>query len=85
MKKALAIVLALCMLLSVSAFASGEPGLTIKSVTYGDNYIATTATEDDTINSPSASSNITSVTLSDGSVVKAKNGGVLTLVVDGDQ
>lgn len=84
MKKAFAIFLALCMMLSVSALASGEPGLTIKSVTYGDNYIATTATEDDTINSPSASSNITSVTLSDGSVIEAKNGGVLTLVVNGD-
>lgn len=84
MKKAFAIFLALCMMLSVSALASGEPGLTIKSVTYGDNYIATTATEDDTINSPSASSNITSVTLSDGSVIEAKNGGVLTLVVNGN-
>ena len=83
MKKTFALFLALCMLLSVSAFASGE-ALTITGVTYGEKYIATTATEDDTINSPSASSNITSVTLSDGSVVEAENGGVLTLVVNGD-
>lgn len=85
MKKVFALVLAMCMLLSVSAFASGEPGLTITGVTYGDKYIPTTATDDDTINSPSASSNITSVTLSDGTVIQAENGGVLTLVVNGDQ
>ena len=83
MKKTFALFLALCMLLSVSAFASGE-ALTITGVTYGDKYVATSATEDDTINSPSASSNIASVTLSDGSVVEAENGGVLTLVVNGD-
>lgn len=84
MKKTFALFLAMCMVLSVSVFASGEAGLTITDVTYGENYIATTATEDDTINSPSASSNITSVTLSDGTVVEAEDGGVLTLVVDGD-
>ena len=60
-------------------------GPTIESVTYGPGYIETAATDDDTINSPSASSNITSVTLSDGTVIEAENGGVLTLVVDGDQ
>jgi hypothetical protein len=57
----------------------------ITSVTYGDKYVATTATEDDTINSPSASTNITSVTLSDGTVIKAEGNGVLTLVVNGEQ
>ncbi len=82
MKKTFAFFLALCMLLSVSAFAAGD--VTITDVTYGEKYIATTATEDDTINSPSASSNITSVTLSDGTVVEAEDGGVLTLVVNGD-
>ena len=86
MKKIFAFVLAACMLLSLSAFASSEEaGLTIVDVAYGDNYVATAATEDDTINSPSASSNITAVTLSDGTVVEAENGGVLTLVVNGDQ
>ena len=82
MKKIFALFLAMCMVLSVSALAAGP--VTITDVTYGEKYIATTATEDDTINSPSASSNITSVTLSDGSVVEAEDGGVLTLVVDGD-
>ena len=84
MKKVFALVLAVCMVLSVSAFASGEAGVTITDVTYGESYIATAATDDDTINSPSASSNITSVTLSDGTVIEAENGGVLTLVVNGD-
>ena len=60
-------------------------GPTIESVTYAAGYVATAATDDDTINSPSASSNIASVTLSDGTVVEAENGGVLTLVVNGDQ
>ena len=93
MKKAFALILALCMVFSLSAYASGEPstgasaeaGLTITDVAYGEKYVATAATEDDTINSPSASSNITAVTLSDGSVIEAENGGVLTLVVNGDQ
>ena len=91
MRKVFALFLVMCMMLSVSvcAFASGEPsgeaGLTVTGVTYGENYVPTTATEDDTINSPSASSNIASVTLSDGTVIEAENGGVLTLVVDGDQ
>ncbi len=84
MKKVFALFLAVCMLLSVSAFASGEAGVTITDVTYGESYIATAATDDDTINSPSASSNIASVTLSDGTVIEAENGGVLTLVVNGD-
>lgn len=60
-------------------------GPTIESVTYTDNYVETAATEDDTINSPSASSNVSSVTLSDGTTVTAENGGVLTLVVNGEQ
>ncbi len=88
MKKAFALFLVLCMALSVSAFASGDPGagdVTITAVTYGDKYVPTTATDDDTINSPSASSNIVSVTLSDGTVIEAEDGGVLTLVIDGDQ
>ena len=59
-------------------------GVTIAEVAYGENYVETAATADDTINSPSASSNITSVTLSDGTVVDAE-GGVLTLVIDGIQ
>lgn len=86
----LAIAMVFAMLLSMAAFASPEPsgeaasGVTITGVAYGDNYVATTATADDTINSPSASSNITSVTLSDGTVVKAEGTGVLTLVVNGD-
>ncbi len=83
MKKTMMLFLALCLVLSVSAFAAGQD-LTITDVTYGDKYTPTAATEDDTINSPSASSNITSVTLSDGTVIEAKNGGVLTLVVNGD-
>ena len=60
-------------------------GPTITEVSYGENYVATTATDDDTINSPSASSNITSVTLSDGTVIEAEDGGVLTLIIGGDQ
>lgn len=84
MKKFFVVFLAMCMVLTVSALASGEPGLTITDVTYGDKYIATTATADDSINSPSASSNIISVALSDGTVIEAENGGVLTLVVNGD-
>ena len=84
MKKFLLVFLAMCMVLTVSALASGEPGLTITEVAYGDKYIATTATADDSINSPSASSNIVSVTLSDGTVIEAEDGGVLTLVVNGD-
>ena len=95
--RTISIVLALCFILSLTAFASGDPskeasakasaegGVTITDVTYGANYIATAATENDTINSPSASSNITAVTLSDGTVIEAENGGVLTLVVSGDQ
>ncbi len=95
--RALALILAFVMLLSMTAFASGEPagasgeaseeasGVTIVSVSYGENYVETAATDDDTINSPSASSNVASVTLSDGTVIEAEDGGVLTLVVDGDQ
>ena len=60
-------------------------GPTIKSVTYGANYVETTATGDDTVNSPSASSNVSAVTLSDGTEITAENGGVLTLVIDGGQ
>ena len=92
MKKVLALILAMCMMLSVSvcAYASGEPsgdpaGVTVTGVTYRDTYVATTATADDTINSPSASTNIAAVQLSDGTVVEAADGGVLTLVIDGAQ
>ena len=60
-------------------------GPTIQSVTYGANYVETAATDDDTVNSPSASSNVSAVTLSDGTEITAENGGVLTLVIDGDQ
>ncbi len=72
---------------SAAEVVEEEPltGPTIESVTYGASYVATAATDDDTINSPSASSNIASVTLSDGTVVEAKDGGVLTLVVNGEQ
>ena len=69
--------------MAFSAFAA--EGTTITGVTYGDQYVETAATEDDTINSPSASSNIVAVELSDGTTVEAENGGVLTLVIDGDQ
>ncbi len=57
----------------------------IAGVTYTDAYVETHASDDDTINSSSASSNIASVTLSEGTVINAKDGGVLTLVVNGDQ
>ena len=68
-------------------------GLIVTDVTYGSKYVSTKATGDDTQNSPSASSNITSVTLSDGTVIQADSygegedvsQGVLTLVVDGVQ
>ena len=60
-------------------------GPTIVDVAYGENYVPTEATENDVINSTSASTNVTSVTLSDGTVVEAQYGGVLTLVIDGDQ
>ena len=83
-----AVAAAATMTFSMSAFAAApaqeSSGLSIAEVEYGENYIATTATADDTINSPSASSNITAVTLSDGTVVQA-DGGVLTLVIDGIQ
>ena len=63
-----------------------EPnGPTIVSVTCRDTLVETAATETDWINSPSASSNIDSVTLSDGTVITAEEGGVLTLIVNGDQ
>ena len=76
------------MIFAMTAFAA-EPaaqaeGVGIAEVTYGPNYIETAATEDDTINSPSASSNITTVTLTDGTVIDAE-GGVLTLVINGVQ
>ena len=67
-----------------AAPAPEAAGLTIAEVAYGENYVETAATADDTINSPSASSNITAVTLSDGTVIDAE-GGVLTLVIDGMQ
>lgn len=67
-------------------------GKTVRIVSYktGSNYVATKATSDDTINSPSASSNIVSVTLCDVKntkktyTVKASKG-VMTLVVKGAQ
>ena len=63
-----------------------EPnGPTITAMTFTDNLVYTYATEQDWINSPSCSSNIASVTLSDGTYIEAENGGVLTLVVDGEQ
>ena len=63
-----------------------EPnGPTIVSVTCRDTLVETAATDSDWINSPSASTNIDSVTLSDGTVITAEEGGVLTLVVNGDQ
>ena len=67
-----------------AAPAADAVGLSVAEVTYGENYVETAATADDTINSPSASSNIASVTLSDGTVIDAE-GGVLTLVIDGAQ
>ena len=92
MKKAIASIVACTTLVatafSMSAFAGeGAPaeGVGIAEVTYGANYVETAATENDTINSPSASSNITSVTLTDGTVVEAEGEGVLTLVADGVQ
>ena len=60
-------------------------GATIVSVEYGPAYLPSTATEDDTINSTSASTNIVKVTLSDGTVYEAAEGNVYTLVVDGVQ
>mgnify|MGYP000223001613 CR=1 FL=1 len=41
-----------------SALEEVREGPTIESVTYGANYIETTATADDTVNSSSASSNV---------------------------
>ena len=67
-----------------AAPAADAEGVTIEDVVYGENYVETAATEFDFINSPSASSNITAVTLSDGTVIDAE-GGVLTLVIDGIQ
>ena len=68
-----------------SALEEVREGPTIESVTYGANYVETTATADDTVNSSSASSNVSAVTLSDGTEITAESGGVLTLVIDGDQ
>ncbi|MCF0228655.1 MAG: hypothetical protein HUJ76_03030, partial [Parasporobacterium sp.] len=84
-----AILAAASMMFSMSAMAA-EPaaqseGAAIVDVVYGAGYVATAATEDDTINSPSASSNIAAVILSDGTEIKAEGEGVLTLVIDGVQ
>ena len=92
MKKAIMSVVAVCtlvtMIFSMTAFAGeaapAAEGVAIAAVTYGENYVETAATEDDTINSSSASSNITAVTLTDGTVIDAE-GGVLTLVANGIQ
>ena len=54
-------------------------GPTIQSVTYGANYVETAATDDDTINSPSASSNVSAVTLSDGTEITATMATVVTI------
>ena len=85
----------------MSAMASesqaGQTSTTIASVETGSGYVATSASDDDTINSPSYSSNITKVTMSDGTVYEASDlttetgegatsaQGVLTLVVNGQQ
>ena len=87
--KIFAVLLVSCLAFSFTGYAA-EPALqtgtvTIADVMYGENYVPTTVSADDTINSPSASSNITSVVLSDGTIVNAENGGVLTLVIDGIQ
>lgn len=64
--------------------------VTISSISYGKNYTATKATADDTINSPSASTNVTSVTLKDRvgrtqTVKASSDSGVLTLAVNGTE
>ncbi|MCR4843099.1 MAG: hypothetical protein K5840_07560, partial [Eubacterium sp.] len=98
MKRLLAIALSASLAFSygnvtalVSTYADATSGVTITEVTYGTNYVATTADDDyngtadsgnDWINSPSASSNVVSVTLSDGTT-KTASSGVLTLVVNG--
>ena len=87
--KIFAVLLVSCLAFSFTGYAA-EPALqtgtvTIADVMYGENYVPTTVSADDTINSPSASSNITSVVLSDGTIVNAENGGVLTLVINGIQ
>ncbi len=65
---------------------SGE--VTIAGVEYGADYVATEASGDDTINSPSASSNIVAVDLAqDGKTVEtieATAGGVLTMTITED-
>ena len=68
-----------------SALEVPADGPTIEHVTYGASYVETTATKDDTVNSPSASSNVSGVTLSDGTQITAEDDGVLTLVIDGAQ
>lgn len=55
-----------------SALEEVREGPTIESVTYGANYIETTATADDTVNSSSASSNVSAVTLSDGTEITCR-------------
>ena len=63
--------------------------VTLANVTYGADYVETTASGDDTINSPSASSNIISVDLmQDGKTaetIESTAGGVLTAVVTTDE
>ena len=87
-KKVLAFVVALAMVVTlfsaITWAAPAEEGVTIVGVEYGANYVESTATENDTINSTSASSNIVAVELSNGEKVEAANG-VLTLVIDGAQ
>ncbi|MCR5785379.1 MAG: hypothetical protein K6G40_07050 [Eubacterium sp.] len=75
---------------SVEYTTSLTGDITFSSPVYGDAYIATSVTDfrtsvtNDWKNSTSASSNITSITLSNGTdteTISAKCGGVLTLVV----
>ncbi|SDB29046.1 Ig-like domain-containing protein [Eubacterium oxidoreducens] len=63
----------------------------LKNPQYGDKYVATSATENDWINSPSASSNIVSVDVysADGTTkletIETTNNGVLTMVKYGQE
>ena len=70
---------------SVGVYSITESGdVSLANVKYGADYVETSASGDDTINSPSASSNIVSVdVMKDGKkvqTVSADNGGVLSLV-----
>lgn len=92
MKKTLSSIVAVStlsvMIFATTSFAAAPAadaeGVFVTGVGFGENFVGTEATADDTINSPSASSNIVSVTLSDGTEIDAEDG-VLTLVIDGVQ